>query len=82
MPVRTRKFVGMFILCVGLIVYTIGAVYVATSFLPDNWFIELLYYVIAGTIWALPARALLVWIHKPDAVAETEGDFVDDRQTD
>lgn len=82
MPVRTRKLAGMLVITFGLAAYTIAAVYVAIEILPDQWLVELLYYLIAGTIWALPARALLVWIHKPDAPAQAGGEFADDRQTD
>jgi hypothetical protein len=67
MPVRYRKLVGMLIISIGLVIYAITAVYIAIEVLPDNWLIELLYYCIAGTIWAFPARTLLVWIYKVNA---------------
>ena len=70
MSVRSRKLVGMLAIIVGLAIYAIAGVYVAIEYVPDNWLIELLYYCIAGTIWAFPARAVLVWIHKPDAAPE------------
>ncbi len=67
----------MLAVSIGLAAYTLAAVYAAIELLPENRLIELLYYCIAGTVWAFPARGLLVWMHRPDAVRTrrmTKGD--------
>jgi hypothetical protein len=61
--VRTKKLVGMLILTFALALYAVACVFTAITFLPDQWLIELVYYAIVGTVWAIPARALLIWMH-------------------
>jgi len=69
MTVRTKKLVGMLFLTFALGLYAMACFYVAVTFLPNHWLIELAYYAIVGTAWALPARAVLVWMHRTDQAA-------------
>lgn len=69
MTVRTKKLVGMLFLTFALALYVGACFYVAVTFLPDHWLIELVYYAIVGTAWAFPARAVLVWMHRTDQAA-------------
>lgn len=59
-PPFKRTF-GMFILVVGLVFYAAGVVKLASMFLPIHWFVDLIYYVLAGVAWVLPAGLLLKW---------------------
>lgn len=61
-----RGLIGIIILIVALIIYAILAVELALIILPDNLFIELIYYVVTGIIWIFPAMALLRWSAKRD----------------
>lgn len=67
LPIRVRKAIGTLVLLVGLFAYTLIAVAIAVSILPENGFVEFLYYATAGIAWAFPARYLLVWMQRPDA---------------
>ena len=67
MWIGNRKIIGMVFLIIGLAVYTLSAVFVAVTYLPNHWLIQLVYYTIVGIGWAFPAKHLLVWIHAPDA---------------
>jgi Protein of unknown function (DUF2842) len=68
MPVRLRKFIGG----VALIVLVVGwsLVAMALAQLPmikANGVVEVIYYVVAGLGWVLPAMPLIKWMSKPDA---------------
>ncbi len=65
MGIRNRKIFGMALLIVGLAVYALAGVYVAVTYIPDHWLVQLAYYAIAGVGWAFPAKSLLTWIHAP-----------------
>ncbi len=67
MGIQTRKIFGMALLIVCLGFYALAGVYVAVSYLPEHWLIQLAYYTVAGIGWALPARSLLTWIYAPQA---------------
>jgi hypothetical protein len=69
MTQRQRKFVGTIALFVLIAVYAAIAVGVAIVLQVQNaskW-AELLYYVIAGLLWVIPAGLLISWMQKPDA---------------
>ncbi len=34
--------------------------------LPEHGLVQFLYYIVAGTIWAFPARYLMIWMLRPD----------------
>ncbi len=59
-PTPKRTF-GMFVLVVGLVFYAAGVVKLSSMFLPIHWFVDLLYYVVAGVAWVFPAGLLLKW---------------------
>lgn len=67
LPIGLRKFIGMFGLIGVLIVYTIFAVTIGVTYIHDlGPFAQLPYYVIAGTLWAVPAKAVIYWMQRPD----------------
>lgn len=69
MTQRQRKFVGTVALLLLIAVYSALAVGVAIVLQVQNAskFTELLYYVVAGLLWVLPAGVLISWMQKPDA---------------
>ena len=69
MTQRQRKFIGTVALIVLIAVYAALAVGVAIVLQVQNAskFTELIYYVVAGLLWVLPAGLLISWMQKPDA---------------
>lgn len=69
MTQRTRKLIGTVALFVLIAVY--AALAVATAIVLQvhevNQVVELLYYVVAGLLWVLPAGLLISWMQRPDA---------------
>ncbi len=66
MNVRFKKFIGAVLLLTFVIVYTLfamalGGIIVNTQ--PK--FVQLIYYVVAGLIWTLPAFFIIRWSSKP-----------------
>ena len=67
MPVRLRKLLGGVVLIV--LVLTWALVAMALAQLPAikaNGVIEVIYYVLAGLGWVLPAMPLVRWMSRPD----------------
>jgi len=67
MTQRSRKFAGVFITLAVLVIYAWGASTIYTIWLTDapKWAV-LIYFVVAGLGWALPAGAVITWMLRPD----------------
>jgi Protein of unknown function (DUF2842) len=73
MPIRIRKLIGTVVLFTLAIVWTLLAMTLAQSALTDvSYWTALLYYVIAGLGWVLPAMPLVWWMVKPDKSVSSE----------
>lgn len=68
MTQRKRKFIGTILLFALIAVYTLLAVAAAIVLQVQtaNKLVELIYYVVAGLLWVLPASLLISWMQKPD----------------
>lgn len=68
MTQRTRKLAGTIALLVFLSCYALLAMAVAIVLQVNNAgkVAELLYYVLAGLLWVVPAGILIAWMQKPD----------------
>jgi len=67
LPMRIRKLIGTVILLAFLFIYAMLVMTIAVSgHLPENGVIQFFYYLIAGTLWALPFKYLIVWMQRPD----------------
>jgi hypothetical protein len=65
---RTRKLAGTIVLLLFLSVYALVAMLVAVVLQVNaSKTVELIYYVVAGLLWVLPAGALITWMQRPDA---------------
>lgn len=64
MSVTTAKLIGMTALILGLVIYCLLVMVLAVNILPVNWFIDLLFYIFAGTIWVFPARWVIMAINR------------------
>ena len=70
MTLRTRKLVGTVALLVFLAVYAFLAMLVAVAIqVVGSKVGELLFLVVAGLAWVLPAGWLVRWMQKPDQAA-------------
>ncbi len=68
LPLRLRKFIGMCLLLVVLIVYALVIMVIATSvWVPSNGFVEFIFYLVTGLAWTIPAGAIIWWMQRPDA---------------
>ena len=65
MPVRFRKLIGAVALFVLVIIWALIAM-AAAQFpaIRDSTVLSILYYVIAGLGWALPAMPLVSWMSR------------------
>ena len=67
MPIRVRKLVGAIMLIVLVVTWALLAMALAQSpLVKANGAIEVIYYVIAGLGWVLPAMPLIRWMSRPD----------------
>lgn len=71
MPLRLRKFLGAVALFVLVIAWALVAMAVAQfPGIRDNSVYSVLYYVIAGLGWILPAMPLVSWMSAPQSAGE------------
>lgn len=63
---KTRKWLALLILVVGLPLYVIVAVNVVALFERPSVLLELLIYVGLGILWALPFKSVFKGIGQPD----------------
>jgi predicted lysophospholipase L1 biosynthesis ABC-type transport system permease subunit len=71
MPVRLRKFLGAVALFVLVIAWALIAMAVAQfPAVRDNAVLSVLYYVIAGLGWILPAMPLVSWMSAPRSTGD------------
>jgi hypothetical protein len=67
MPLRLRKFIGAIALFVLVIVWALVAMALAQfPAIRDNSILSVLYYVIAGIGWCLPAIPIVTWMSPND----------------
>ncbi len=67
MNMRMRKLVGAVVLIVFLTVYALLAMVTAIALqVHASRLVEVIYYVIAGLAWTIPAGAIIWWMQRPD----------------
>ncbi|MEW6639917.1 MAG: DUF2842 domain-containing protein [Pseudomonadota bacterium] len=70
MKIRVRKLLGTIILLVLVIVWSLLAMAFAQApFIAQSRLIQLVYYVVAGLGWVLPAMPVVSWMSRPDKAA-------------
>ena len=72
MTIRQRKFIGAILLLLLVLVWSLAIMALAQSSSLAVWFAsgrtaQILFYVIAGMGWVLPAMPLIRWMQRPDA---------------
>jgi hypothetical protein len=72
MPIRLRKLIGTVVLIVLVVSWALVAMALAQSpVIKANGLIEVIYYVVAGLGWVLPAMPLVRWMSRPNATSFT-----------
>lgn len=67
MNMRMRKLLGTVVLLLFLTAYALVAMLVAVALQVNaSKLVELLYYVVAGLLWVIPAGVLIRWMQRPD----------------
>jgi hypothetical protein len=70
MPMRVRKLIGAVLLLVLVPVYALLAMLVAVVLqVSQSKLVEVLFYVVAGLAWTLPAGWIIWWMQRPDPPA-------------
>ncbi|WP_417684215.1 DUF2842 domain-containing protein [Roseibium sp.] len=60
-----RKFVGMVVLVVFVIVYALVAMVIGDMTLQQSsTLVRVIYFAIAGLVWVIPAGAIIWWMEK------------------
>jgi hypothetical protein len=68
MSMRARKLIGTVALMLLVCVWALVAMALAQSVLTNiNGLVAVIYYVVAGLGWVLPAMLLVRWMARPDA---------------
>lgn len=70
MQPRVKKLIGLVLAAPLLLIY-IGAAAWIGSALPETVLLQAPYYLVAGVIWAFPAKYAVLWMNRP---AEPRGD--------
>ena len=68
MRIRTRKFIGAILLLALVTLWALLAMGVAQLLPANSVLVALVYYLVAGLGWALPAMPLISWMSRPDPV--------------
>jgi hypothetical protein len=65
LPLRAKKMIGMFLIIVLVIVYSLCAVAIATATIAESpWYIHMAYFGLTGFLWIIPAAAIISWMSK------------------
>jgi hypothetical protein len=63
MSARVRKAIGSFVIVAFMLAY-IGVMASLGGRMPDQWWLRLLFYAVAGTAWSVPLIPLMIWMNR------------------
>ncbi|MFD1743977.1 DUF2842 domain-containing protein [Rhizobium helianthi] len=70
MPVRLKKFIGTILIIILVSVYAVLATTIATLTLSQSaWYVHLLYFLLTGVLWVLPAMLIIRWMAGPKKIS-------------
>lgn len=70
MKIRQRKLLGTVALLVLVVVWSLLAMALAQApVIAGSKWIQLVYYIVAGLGWVLPAMPIVSWMARPDATS-------------
>jgi hypothetical protein len=65
MSPRIKKLIGAIVIVVWLPIYALAATGVGVRVLPHApWYVVLLYYALAGTLWIIPIGLMFPWMYR------------------
>ena len=68
MTIRTRKFIGTIPLLLLVVVWSLlGMTAAQTPWLANSGLLQVIFYVVAGIGWVLPAMPIVSWMARSDA---------------
>lgn len=71
MPLRLKKLIGMILIVSLVVIYALVATTIATYRLGDQpWYVHLLYFLLSGLLWIVPAMFIIRWMAGPRAPKE------------
>ena len=63
LPIRVKKFIGVFFIVLLVVVYSLVAVAIASATLANApWYAHMLYFMFSGILWIVPAMAIIKWM--------------------
>lgn len=66
MHTRTKKLIGTFIIVTLALLYAVIATTIAAAKLADaHWAVHLVYFVVSGFLWVVPAMFVISWMIRP-----------------
>lgn len=71
MDPRQKKLILVLAAPIFLLAYIV-AVLALSDHLPEHWFVQLIFYIIVGTVWAFPLKLIFIWANKPGPNADPE----------
>lgn len=67
MNIRTRKLIGTVgLLCLVVVWSLLGMAVAQMPWLASSYLAQVIFYVVAGLGWVLPAMPLIAWMSRPD----------------
>lgn len=67
MNIRTRKLIGTVgLLCLVVVWSLLGMAVAQMPWLAASYLAQVIFYVVAGLGWVLPAMPLIAWMSRPD----------------
>jgi len=65
---RTRKFIGVWLMIALVIIYPmLVAIFLSNLLALMPTWLSLIFFLIIGLFWAVPAGVLIKWMTKPDS---------------
>ena len=63
LPIRVKKFIGVFFIVLLVVVYSLVAVAIASATLANApWYAHMLYFMFSGVLWIVPAMVIIKWM--------------------
>jgi len=67
MTIRTRKFIGTVLLVLFMVAYALIAMALgASQIVGGPYILQVIYFLLAGLAWIIPAGILIRWMARPD----------------
>lgn len=73
MHTRTKKLIGTVLIVAIALIYALVATTIAATKLADaNGWVHLIYFLVTGILWVVPAMYIISWMMKPSKAETAE----------